>query len=107
MPVTPSGFVQQQQLTDEINGAVRKLDAADVSHVVFAIGEDSTGDPGLFFRIVLTDAASSIDHLSDVADRVSSTLTDLLHPLENWGLIPYFSFRSYSEQHALNDPEWS
>jgi hypothetical protein len=89
---------------DEINAAIRKLDPADVSHVAFTIGEDHTGDPALYFRVVLTDAASSIDRLSDVAERVSKALMEALHPLENWGLLPYFSFRSYSERQQLNDP---
>jgi hypothetical protein len=107
MAIKPSGFVHQRQLTDEINAAIRKLDPADVSHVAFSIGEDYTGDPALHFRVVLTDAASSVDRLSEVAERVSKTVLDSLHPLENWGLLPYFGFRSYSEQQQLNDPEWS
>jgi hypothetical protein len=93
--------------TRRINAAIRKLDPAVVAHAAFAIGEDSTGDPALFFRIVLTDSANSVDRLSEVGDRVSEVLVDSLHPLENWRLIPYFSFRSFSEQQQLNDPEWS
>jgi hypothetical protein len=29
-----------------------------------------------------------------------------MRPYENWGLLPYFSFRSKSEQEKRNDPEW-
>jgi hypothetical protein len=76
-------------------------------HVAFKIGEDHTGDPALYFRIVLTDAAAAIDRLGEVADRVRTTLWESLHPLENWGLILYCSFRSYSEQQQLDDPEWA
>ena len=107
MPFTPSGFVQQRQITDQIDAVIKKLDPADVVHVAFKIGEDHTGDPALYFRIVLTDAAASIDRLGEVADRVRTTLWESLHPLENWGLILYCSFRSYSEQQQLDDPEWA
>jgi hypothetical protein len=38
---------------------------------------------------------------------VASTLFNSIRPIENWGLTPYFSFRSFSEQRIRNDREWS
>ncbi len=67
----------------------------------------STDEPAIFFRIVLTDAASREDRLAEVAGRAASTLSNSIRPMENWGLTPYFSFRSFSEQSIRNDPEWS
>ena len=60
------------------------------------IGNDSTDEPAIFFRVVLTDAASRDNYLSDVAGRVVSILFNSIRPIENWGLSPYFSFRSFS-----------
>ena len=90
-----------------MNAAVRSLNPQEVVRVAYSIGPDSTDEPAIFFRVVLTDAASREDRLGDVTGRVSSTLSDSIRPIENWGLTPYFSFRSFSEQAMRNDPEWS
>ena len=55
----------------------------------------------------MTDAASKEDVLSEEADRVRTMLSDDLRIREDWGLLPYFGFRSESEQAASNDPERS
>jgi len=47
------------------------------------------------------------ERLADVTDRVASSLFHSIRPIENWGLMPYFSFRSFSEQSMRNDPDWS
>lgn len=103
----PTGFVNQAQLAQSVSAAIESLSPKEVVHVAHSIRDDSTGDPAIFFRIVLTDAASREDRLADVTGRVASTLFDSIRPIENWGLTPYFSFRSLSEQRMLNDPDWS
>lgn len=103
----PAGFVNQAQLAQGVKTAIQSLNPQEVVHVAYSIGHDSTDDPAIFFRIVLTDAASREDRLADVTGRVASTLFDSIRPVENWGLTPYFSFRSFSEQRMRNDPEWS
>ena len=105
MPIAPSGFVHQGQLAIEISKAKHKL-GQDVVHISYNIGSDSTGEPSVFFRIVLTDAASREDGLAEVTGRVATILFDEIRPLENWGLNPYFNFRSQTEQQKSNDPEW-
>ena len=95
--MVPAGFIRQAHLGEAISDAARKLDADEVSDVDFSIGMDSTDEPALFFRIVLTDAASREERLSDVTSRVTTSLLASLRPIENWGLTPYFSFRSLSE----------
>jgi hypothetical protein len=104
--MVPTGLVHQTQLANEIAKAVRKLgkDAVGVNSV---LGTDSTGEASIFFRIVLTDAASREDKLAEVTGRIESILFDEIRPLENWGLLPYFSFRGKSEQEKRNDPEWA
>ncbi len=103
----PAGFVNQAQLAQSVKAAIQSLNPQEVVHVAYSIGHDSTDDPALFFRIVLTDAASREDRLADVTGRVAAALFDSIHPVEYWGLTPYFSFRSFSEQRKRNDPEWS
>jgi hypothetical protein len=106
MPIVPTGAVHQAQLANQIAKAIRKL-GKDAVRVNYSLGTDSTGEPSIFFRIVLTDAASREDKLAGVTGRISEILFDELRPHENWGLLPYFSFRSKSEQQNRNDPEWA
>jgi len=103
----PTAFVNQAQLATIVNAAILSLNPQEVVHVAYSIGSDSTDDPAIFFRIVLTDVASREDRLADVTGRVASSLFDSIRPIEIWGLTPYFSFRSFSEQKIRNDPEWS
>jgi hypothetical protein len=103
----PAGFVNQAQLAQSVKVAIQSLNPQEVVHVAYSIGHDSTDDPAIFFRIVLTDAFSREDRLADVTGRVASALFDSIRPVENWGLTPYFTFRSFSEQRTRNDPEWS
>lgn len=105
MPMVPTGLVHQGHLAAEITKAEQKL-GREAFHVSYNVGADSTGEPSIFFRIVLTDAASTEDKVVDVARRISAILFDEIRPIENWGLHPYFTFRSYSEQQKSHDPEW-
>lgn len=104
--MVPTGFVQQTQLAAEIGQAIAKL-GEDAARVTYSFATDSTGEPSIYFRIVLTDAASKEDRLAAVISRVTSIFFDEIRPHENWGLLPYFSFRSESEQQKRNDPEWA
>jgi len=104
--MVPSGFVNQTQLADQVTRAKRKF-GKEVVRVNYSLGTDSDGEPAMFFRIVLSDAASREDMLADVTGRIMTTLFDEIRPHENWGVLPYFSFRSKSEQASRNDPEWS
>ncbi len=105
MPIVQSGLVNQSQLTKIVDQSIRKL-GKEAVRVNFNIGEDTGGDPSIFFRIVLTDSASAEATLWDVTNRIEAKLNQEIHPLENWGLIPYYSYRSKSEQAKRNDPEW-
>ena len=102
----PTGLIHQTQLTNEITKAIRKLGKETV-RANYSLGTDSTGEPSIFFRIILTDAASREDKLAEVTDRIAAILFEEIRPQENWGLLPYFSFRSKSEQEKRNDPEWA
>jgi hypothetical protein len=105
MPLVPTGFVHQGQLAGEISKARQKL-GPEVVHVSYNIDSDATGEPSIFFRIVLTDIASREDRLAEVTGRVATILFDEIRPFENWGLNPYFNFRSQTEQQKSDDPEW-
>lgn len=101
----PTAFLNQAHLANEVAQAIQKL-GPEVVRVRYNVGEDMSGDRSIFFRIVLTDEASREETLADVTDRIALVFEEL-RPYENWGLIPYFSFRSHSEQSARHDLAWA
>ena len=103
--MVPSRSIHQIDLANEIARAISKLGKETV-RVNWSLGTDSTDEPSIFFRIVLTDAASREDKLAEVTSRISTILFDEIRPYENWGLLPYYSFRNKSEQDKLKDTEW-
>ena len=105
MAIVAAGLVHQGQLDAEIKTAIRKL-GPEAAQVSYGLGADSTGEPSVFFRIVLTDAAAKEEALADVTGRITTLLFDELLPMK-WGLHAYFNFRSYSEYQSRNDPEWA
>ena len=102
---TPTGLVHQGELAAKIKDARSSL-GPEVVHVAYRIGEDSTGAPSIFFRITLVDSATAENFIADVTGRVAAVLFDTIRPLDNWGLRPYFNFRSHSEQLRRPDPAW-
>jgi len=52
----PTGYVNQAQLADIITQAAKELGPA-VVHVAYSLGPESTGEPSLFFRILLADGS--------------------------------------------------
>ena len=105
MLAMPTGFINQAQLASEIDRVARKL-GPGVVRLRHSLGADAGGEPAVHFRILLTDAASRRETLADVSGDIVRVLFEELRPLENWGLYPYFRFRSQSEQLVLNDPAW-
>jgi hypothetical protein len=103
MAVIPTGFINQEQLANEVERAKKRL-GPEVVRLKHSVGPNTSDEPSIYFRIVLTDSASREETLADVTGQISWVLFNELHPYENWGLRPYFSFRSQSEQANLNDP---
>lgn len=90
-----------QQRIDEI-----AMDLApDVVRIGFNLAQDWSEHLAIYFRVVLTDNASGGDRLAEVTGRATTKLFDELG-LASLDYIPYFRFRSRSEQARLKDPAW-
>ena len=92
----PRGSAVNQAEIDKIAQSL----APDVVRIRYDFNSDWSGEHSIFFRIVLSDDASREDRLATVAGRVKNRLLEGLHLLE-WDLLPYFNFRSKSEQEEL------
>lgn len=104
MPVRTS-YITHEQIDREVERAKQKL-GPEVVRVKHSFGEDTGGDPAIYFRVVITDEASRRGSLGPVIQRVADTFINELHPYADWGLLPYFRFRNESEYAALKDPAW-
>ncbi len=83
------------------------LRAPDVEHIRYDIAEDWSGDWAIFFRIVVSDEVSGSDkRLRDIATKVAAHLADRLD-FAAMGLLPYYNFRSVSEQAVLREEAWA
>ena len=102
---SPTGLIHQRELDTQIERTKASL-GPDVVHLAYRIGEDSTGAASIFFRITLRDTATAEDVIMEATGRVATILFDQIRPVENWGLRPYFNFRSESEQRKRPDPDW-
>ena len=105
MPIVPRGYVHQSEVEGAIFRAQVRLQQ-EVVRIRYTLGSDWSGEPSIFFRIVVSDAASHPSNLKSLAQRVALGLMDEVQT-DEFGLHAYFNFRSESEQAALRDPAWA
>lgn len=78
----------------------------DVVRVRYNFEPDSTGDPGVFFRVLLTDEAAKRERLFSVMQEIERAIVWGVEPFEQWGVWPYFDYRSESEQNRFKTAIW-
>ena len=74
-----------------------------VAKLRYTVENDWSGDPAIFFWITLSDDMARPEVLSETSRRIMDFITQRLDPAGQWGLIPYFNFRSQSEQAKLQE----
>jgi hypothetical protein len=102
--ILPRGFAG----TPQINAAVAAVEGEFspwVRYIRYDVAMDWSQQWAIFFRVVVSDEAGK-HRLREITTQVVWRLTARLD-LPNLGLLPYFDFRSESEQAALNQPEWA
>jgi hypothetical protein len=55
----------------------------------------------------MPDSSLTKDKLLETTRHVSFVIERELQPQEEWGVFPYFRFRSQSEQEAMREPAWA
>lgn len=99
----PTAFAQPARFRAAVDRAARRL-APHVVSIIPTLGNDWSGEPAVFFMVILSDAASLRDQLLNISNRVEQAIVQQVQPLEQWGVLPYFNFRSKSEQAKLDQP---
>src|SRR6266849_4585304 len=90
---------------EQVDRIAREL-APDVVRIRFNVARDWSEHPAIYFRVILSDEASRKERLAEVTGRVSGMLFDELG-LAGMDHIPYFRFRSQSEQAKLQEKAWA
>jgi hypothetical protein len=104
VPIVPRGMVDQKRIKDAVERVKRTLQP-DVIRIMYSFAVDWTGEQSLFFRIILSDKASSPQRLRETAQRITRKIRQEIKADES-GLLTYFNFRSQSEQAKLKEPAW-
>jgi hypothetical protein len=102
--ILPKAVTKQPEINAAIREVVRLLQP-DVVYIRYDIGWDWSGDPAIFFRILLSDEASKTQ-LREVAAKVVQFLADRLD-FASMSLLPYHNFRNVSEQAVLREEAWA
>ena len=98
----PTGFLNQTEVEKAVDKFIKTL-GPEVVRVRYNIGEDWTGDPALYFRVVLADSVATSDRETSsipLSGSRTPSSTNFSH-LRNWGLFPHVNFRSNAENYQL------
>jgi hypothetical protein len=105
-------YLSPQQLKDfaqKVDEVAKKF-PGEVVRIRYSFSRDWDGDPAIYFRVVLTDDARSLnrDQLGELTRRIRDSLVKALslYDSEYSLYIPYFNYRTVSEQEQIKEPEW-
>ena len=99
------GIAKIEEFVEKLK-SVEPLKPPGVARWRYTFDDDWSGDPAVYFWVTLTDEASRFENLQEVTTAFEKAVTDAADPLEEWGIIPYFHFRSESEQAQLRGKEY-
>jgi len=99
--ILPRGVAQQWELAKRLDALAPYPPGA--VNPRYTIENDWSGDPAIFFWITLSDEAARREVLSRNSRQIMDVITQRIDPVGQWGLIPYFNFRSQSEQAKLKE----
>jgi hypothetical protein len=99
------GFITDDEVQTGIQRALMTL-SPTVVRIRYSFEDDSTGDPSIFFRIVLSDDVAKMPALIDVVQNAKDILRREVRAEES-GLHAYFNFRSLSEQSEMPEAAWA
>ena len=112
--IVPSFLINQAEIAKGVK-KVEKMFKPDVVRIGHTIRENWMGDPAIYFRVLLSDAAAKkfVDAVTnrreggrELPEKIKEAMEKQVDPLGKWGLFPHFNFRSVSDQAYLKDKEW-
>src|SRR5579871_4395699 len=95
--ILPKAYVQQAEFAADLIAVEEQL-RPSVVRIRYTFGDDWSGKPAVFFNVVLADFAAARDRLLDAMTQVTAAIIEQMDTEQQWGVLPYFNFRSQSEQ---------
>jgi hypothetical protein len=102
MAYLAQGIAQATKLVKKLN-QLANFEIPGVVKWRYTFENDWSGDPAIFFWVTLTDDASRRENLRQSTAAFTNAIAEHVDLLNDWGLVPYFNFRSASEQAKLKD----
>ena len=96
-------FAQQSHFLAAVAQAASALPVVSVTPT---LGTDWNGESAVFFQIVIADGTPR-GQLLNLTKSISQVIVQQVRPLEEWGVLPYFDFRTQSEQARIKEPTWA
>jgi hypothetical protein len=104
--ILPRAHSQEERFASAVAAVERRL-APKVVRIRYDFKDDWIGEPAVFFKVILSDAITEREHRREVINMVETEIDREIEPEEQWGVLPYFRFRSQSEQAHRFDPAWA
>ena len=102
MPQLARGIAQAAELVKKFNGLAH-VRVPGVVKWRYTFENDWSGDPAIFFWVTLTNEASAPANLRKTKNGFIAAIHSHVDLTGDWGLLPYYNFRSHSEQAELKD----
>jgi hypothetical protein len=94
-----------QEIDEAVEKVVKEL-SPGVRRIRYEFGEDWTGEPVIFFRVLFSDNTVKRKNLfRKMVPLVVSRMTEEFFAI-GLGLIPHFNFRSEASQAKAHEPAW-
>ena len=96
-------FAQQAQFFAAVAQAASALPLVSLTP---SLGDDWNREPAVFFQVVLADGTPR-SQLLNLTKQISQAIVQQVQPLEEWGVLAYFDFRTQAEQPKIQEPTWA
>lgn len=93
-------FAHQVQFSEAIDRIALPLQALSVTPT---FGTDWNGESAVFFQVILADSVPRSQLLA-LTKQISQTIIQRIRPLEDWDVLPYFTFLTQTEHARMNEP---
>jgi hypothetical protein len=104
--ILPEAYKREAEFAAEVAEVEQRL-RPEVVRIRYYLEDDATGDPAVFFLVLLSDEASRHEVLWNNTSRIEKEIIQRIQPMRKWEVFPYFHYRSESEQAQLNSPAWA
>ena len=99
------GHIDLEALYSELK-SIEHLVPEGIVKFRYSFDDDWSGDPGLYFWVMLTDEAAEKRNVHRVATAFETLIDKRIEPHWRWGLLPYYRYRSLTEQATLKGAEF-